>query len=388
MPKANKSRINQYQHELSKIKWEAAFSTNSVTFECVGDSTAVQQSVVSKLYCTLTTKQKQFNTISFWMTRKTANISPLYISIVEAFVNQFQRTLIRDIIDLIVFMYAMPIMIKLQSGNIRDNIPFCCITDDWNTLSSKIKIKFPQKLNTGKLCLHYEYAGKQQNVDASDNTFKNQLSDHGDKIFTITWSIIDQIDDGLKQYYQQLGRDDYTNSDGIGTFKQFVQDNGFEDEDVKEELDVSNANDCTLTDFYDENSMHINIFPLHPEIENNKDEEILRILKCIRDNGYYEMPPILESTSKLVIERMDKIRRYTNNIATHTNVVETLVLFQQLLKQIAHVYHNLPVFELLKKCNLFMHITNDMVLIKDNNITQHISFLKYLLNAWSETLNI
>eukprot|EP01084_Bolivina_argentea_P027953 51975_1 len=96
----------------------------------------------------------------------------------------------------------------------------------------------------------------------------------------------------------------------------------------------------------------------------------------------------------LLIARMDKIRKYTNIIASHTNVIETLVLFQQLLKQIIPVHHSLwdnepPEFQLLSTCNLFMHITNDMMLIKDKNIDQHISCIKCLLShSWYETLNI
>eukprot|EP01084_Bolivina_argentea_P279909 478612_1 len=50
-------------------------------------------------------------------------------------------------------------------------------------------------------------------------------------------------------------------------------------------------------------------------------------------------------------------------------------------------------FKLLSNCNLFMHVTNDMIFIKDNkkqeNIQSHISFLKCLIsNYWFQTLNI
>eukprot|EP01084_Bolivina_argentea_P051323 94409_1 len=110
---------------------------------------------------------------------------------------------------------------------------------------------------------------------------------------TKTESLIDKIDNALSDYYQQLNRNDYINSDGTGKFKTYVEDNQFEDEDIKEELEVATGSDCTLTDFDVDNNGN-NIFPLNPEIENKEDkiEEIFRILKCMKEKGYYEVPPI------------------------------------------------------------------------------------------------
>eukprot|EP01084_Bolivina_argentea_P143128 251401_1 len=104
-------------------------------------------------------------------------------------------------------------------------------------------------------------------------------------------------------------------------------------------------------------------------------------------------------------KRIEKIAKYTQNIAFHMKVEETLVLFKALLQQIfgdryrqqQHMDMGLitePVeLSLISQCNLFTKITNDMMFIKANNkpdnIKQHISFIKYLLNHyWYQTLNI
>eukprot|EP01084_Bolivina_argentea_P282797 484172_1 len=94
--------------------------------------------------------------------------------------------------------------------------------------------------------------------------------------------LIDKIDKALKEYYKQRGKNNYYNSKGDGIFKVFCNDNGFEDDDVKEELQANNGDDCTLTDFDDN-------FPSNKTFANNDDKcnEILRILKQIAEYGSY-----------------------------------------------------------------------------------------------------
>eukprot|EP01084_Bolivina_argentea_P030064 55749_1 len=98
--------------------------------------------------------------------------------------------------------------------------------------------------------------------------------------------LIDKIDKALKVYYKQCGTKNYYNSNGDGIFKVFCNDNGFEDDDVKEELEANTGDDCTLTDFDDD-------FPFDKTFAktfaNNDDKgnEILRILKHIAEYGSY-----------------------------------------------------------------------------------------------------
>eukprot|EP01084_Bolivina_argentea_P204523 349283_1 len=47
MSATNKSRINEYQHELNKINWKRTFSTNSITFENI-DGAAINTTTVQK----------------------------------------------------------------------------------------------------------------------------------------------------------------------------------------------------------------------------------------------------------------------------------------------------------------------------------------------------
>eukprot|EP01084_Bolivina_argentea_P270730 460421_1 len=51
MHQINKLRINEYQKELCQIQWKQTFSTNSVSFQCHGDS-AIVQTLVEKTMAT------------------------------------------------------------------------------------------------------------------------------------------------------------------------------------------------------------------------------------------------------------------------------------------------------------------------------------------------
>eukprot|EP01084_Bolivina_argentea_P051322 94408_1 len=85
--------------------------------------------------------------------------------------------------------------------------------------------------------------------------------------------IIHKIDKGVGEYYSDMGRKNYFNSNGEGIFKLFCNDNGFEDEDVKEELQETDGNECTLTDFDDD-------FPFNNIPDNdNDDDKFNHILK-------------------------------------------------------------------------------------------------------------
>eukprot|EP01083_Nonionella_stella_P219663 786627_1 len=93
--------------------------------------------------------------------------------------------------------------------------------------------------------------------------------------------MVDKIDAGLKSYYESIGVS-YINKDGFGRFKSFCLDNGFEDEDVVEEMQAG-ATECMLVDF-DEDSNGVNRFPL--QISMFYEQELLTsgyVRKCIKN---------------------------------------------------------------------------------------------------------
>eukprot|EP01083_Nonionella_stella_P212093 766266_1 len=95
-------------------------------------------------------------------------------------------------------------------------------------------------------------------------------------------TLIDKIDSGLKQYYKQRKRYNYILDDGIGKFKQFCEDNAFDDDAVQEELDLTDANECTLADFDDDDDdNHQFPFEINFDTKDEENDEIVKILKAI-----------------------------------------------------------------------------------------------------------
>eukprot|EP01083_Nonionella_stella_P286766 976036_1 len=87
-----------------------------------------------------------------------------------------------------------------------------------------------------------------------------------------------QIDVALEAYYIEMGRKDYKNDEGEGKFKQYTDDNGFEDADLKVELQAD-PSDCLLVEFDRD-------FPLIDDIHgDDRLKAIQDILKYIAANG-------------------------------------------------------------------------------------------------------
>eukprot|EP01084_Bolivina_argentea_P104299 186766_1 len=88
-----------------------------------------------------------------------------------------------------------------------------------------------------------------------------------------------KIDKALALYYKLMGRNDYM-SNGIGKFHIWCDENGFEGDDIRDELNAS-FDECTLIDF-----TSIDNFPFDPTnlndgdiTKNDKMKTILDILK-------------------------------------------------------------------------------------------------------------
>eukprot|EP01083_Nonionella_stella_P305785 1068186_1 len=91
-------------------------------------------------------------------------------------------------------------------------------------------------------------------------------------------SITQRLDDALAQYYKDCGRNDYFDEEsGVGKFVKFVNQNGFEDEEVCDEL-TEEPDECTLTEFDP-------MFPLPLSTNGSRDKQILQILKYCHKYG-------------------------------------------------------------------------------------------------------
>eukprot|EP01084_Bolivina_argentea_P292276 502436_1 len=89
---------------------------------------------------------------------------------------------------------------------------------------------------------------------------------------------IDIIDKALGEYYKQKKSPYFLYQDNTGKFKKFCDDNGFEDGDVKDELQ-SGPQECVLVDFDPQ-------FPFNSPIEDKKQRniEIFNILQYCHAN--------------------------------------------------------------------------------------------------------
>ncbi len=123
-------------------------------------------------------------------------------------------------------------------------------------------------------------------------------------------NIITQIDILLGAYYKLMNRRDYFDDDGIGKFAAFCDDNGFDDDDVCEELEEE---ECTLEDFADDDDI-INFPFSYPYGDPTKKKEIiLKILKTLKtfcdepgklcDYKSFQLPEYNYYKDELIIEK-------------------------------------------------------------------------------------
>eukprot|EP01084_Bolivina_argentea_P007296 13713_1 len=146
MPKMNKSRLNEYQQQLSKIKWNSKFLQNSVLFQCAEisplNTLAVQQMVESHL-----NNNDQENADDGGKTAAHVKImidnGSCCILIIEGFVNKIWGRLIGKtylpsrIRDLIALMYTTPKFINLYDK--LSNVHTVCEMDvSWRSACRSI----------------------------------------------------------------------------------------------------------------------------------------------------------------------------------------------------------------------------------------------------------
>eukprot|EP01084_Bolivina_argentea_P004121 7805_1 len=96
--------------------------------------------------------------------------------------------------------------------------------------------------------------------------------------------IIRQIDKGLERYYKLLNAN-YTYEDERNKFIAFCEDNGFYDEDVKEEL-KQDFEDCMLIDMDDDFP-----FPKDNQPKNRQQAIFDIIMRCYQYKNAYSGQP-------------------------------------------------------------------------------------------------
>eukprot|EP01084_Bolivina_argentea_P266244 451528_1 len=98
-------------------------------------------------------------------------------------------------------------------------------------------------------------------------------------------SAIEKTDAGLSVYYEQMGRNDYFNSDKNGKFAVWCEENGYDDEEIIDEMEVKDATEFLFIEIdMDDNGN--NMFPLPDDIrnENEKATKIMEIIQACYQN--------------------------------------------------------------------------------------------------------
>ena len=94
--------------------------------------------------------------------------------------------------------------------------------------------------------------------------------------------LVNQMDSCMERYYNQLNKQYKNNETGLGKLKEFCQVNEFRDDTVKEEMEVTDYDDCYLVDFDEDFPFADNHKP------DNRNEQIFEILKrCYEDPEAY-----------------------------------------------------------------------------------------------------
>eukprot|EP01084_Bolivina_argentea_P264916 448907_1 len=198
------------------------------------------------------------------------HIKPQHICTVEGYIREVTLSVIyEDVIDLILFYYAKPMVINTKYKS-QTKLLFISIFDSftWFVLTQKIFEAYNLDKYSHKLAiLTYEngiihkYCNWKSCIWNEEHTFEIQTE-------TAT-PILVKMDDALRRYYKWMGKE-YENQ-----FSEYCEENGFELEDIDDEL-TNDAADCIYCDFDED-------FPfdktIKPTTEDEKLEEIFRIIK-------------------------------------------------------------------------------------------------------------
>eukprot|EP01084_Bolivina_argentea_P120587 213768_1 len=193
--------------------------------------------------------------------------------------------------------------------------------------------------------------------------------------------IINQIDICLSRYYAKNGNKVYFNKNNIGKFREFCDENGFDDDFVEEEI-RENFEDCQLLDFDDH----------FPFIENqlqdqNKNKEIYRILqKCFSNANAYK--------DNLLLSKPLNITPNNWNV-NNTEIEETKRIYLKTLKTIfnTEMQSDINILKVitigrLQNVPYLQYLTDmylrDRIAYKNLNITKWSLKNKYMLNLLND----
>ena len=192
-------------------------------------------------------------------------------------------------------------------------------------------------------------------------------------------ALADVIDDGLALYYEDMGRDDYKNEDGIGKFKNYCIEGGFdEDDQIQYELEQPDPEDCGFTELDVSDDEETNNFPFSQPIEDPiaQKKEIQRILNDIAKYGKVKkvVQPMKLSLKMCIDLSKDELDKYSQG---YTQQMGALDKHQD--KDLKYVYAHM--------CSWYTISTHRCVHLRYYlavGMKHNFPFLTYLVDAFTK----
>eukprot|EP01084_Bolivina_argentea_P031525 58355_1 len=136
-------------------------------------------------------KQTKNKSIDLDILIKRSDVSKKLILIVEGFVRMYEEGykifIPQQILDVILFMYAKPIVIKMEYKNSTSHIMLCIITDNWNSIISKtmkcFNMSFFHFIAIYLIKIFYKYEDEDKRVGRESCI--NEMVHNADKIFEV-----------------------------------------------------------------------------------------------------------------------------------------------------------------------------------------------------------
>lgn len=94
---------------------------------------------------------------------------------------------------------------------------------------------------------------------------------------------VEQMNEALKRYYTFMGKGEEYDK-GSFKFEDFCEENGLEDDALKDELEAQEEDgDSLFAQYYDDNE---NVFPVQDaglDVQDRREKAIQIIIKCFKD---------------------------------------------------------------------------------------------------------
>eukprot|EP01084_Bolivina_argentea_P161700 281470_1 len=127
-------------------------------------------------------------------------------------------------------------------------------------------------------------------------------------------SVVQQIDRGLKRYYEHQGAP-YLNPQGVGKFQEWVEDNGFDSDNIIQEFE-QNPKDVSFTEF-DAN------FPINSASATANEDKIETIFKvvfaCYKEPAaFFNSPNLPDEDTQMEMAVQQSLLEIEKNVPSHT----------------------------------------------------------------------